>query len=58
MLDHHEADNACSDNGMKNNKRLQQPVGPASQKSGFDKISEILIGGQEEVRGRKSEARS
>ena len=41
MLDHHESNDASSDNGMKNDKRLQQPEGPAFQKFDFDKISEI-----------------
>jgi len=41
MFDYHEPDDASSDDGMKNNKRLQQPIGPASQKFDFDKISEI-----------------
>jgi len=45
MFDYHEPDDASSDDGMKNNKRLQQPEGPAFQKFDFDKINEILNGG-------------
>jgi hypothetical protein len=45
VLYHHEANDARSDDSMKNNKRLKQPVSPAFQKFGFDKISEIVNGG-------------
>jgi len=37
MLNKHKPDDADYDNGMKNNKGLQQPYGPACQINSFYK---------------------